>query len=90
MTPCFPWSHGQRPINFKLSGFLANGHLPRVSHQSRLSANDMGDNKMVPAVDEVNSHRIKWDSILPNEADCMLGEKEGKKERRGRGLVIKI
>ena len=28
-----------------LSGFLANGHLPRVTFQSRLSANDKGDNE---------------------------------------------
>ena len=31
-----------------LSGFIANGHLPRVSWQSRLSANDMGDNEVKP------------------------------------------
>ena len=31
-----------------LFGFLANGHLPRVSSQSRLSANDFGDNKVKP------------------------------------------
>ena len=31
-----------------LSGFLANGHLPRVSRQSRLSANDKGDNEIIP------------------------------------------
>jgi hypothetical protein len=30
-----------------LSGFLLNGHLPRVSRQSRLSANDNGDNEMM-------------------------------------------
>jgi hypothetical protein len=30
-----------------LSGFLANGYLPRVSCQSRLSANDKGD-EMTP------------------------------------------
>ena len=28
-----------------LSGFLAKGHLPRVSRQSRLSANDKNDNE---------------------------------------------
>ena len=31
-----------------LSGFLSNGHLPRVSRQSRLSTNEKGDNKMKP------------------------------------------
>ena len=31
-----------------LSGFLVNGNLPRVSCQSRLSANDKGDNEMIP------------------------------------------
>jgi hypothetical protein len=30
-----------------LSGFISRGHLPWVSRQSRLSAND-GDNEMVP------------------------------------------
>ena len=30
-----------------LSGFLVNGHLPRVSCQSCLSANDKGDNEMI-------------------------------------------
>ena len=29
-----------------LSGFLANGEFPRVSHQSRLSANDKGYNEL--------------------------------------------
>jgi hypothetical protein len=49
-----PWAAGKK--NFKLawqccqllSEILANGHLPQVSHQSCLSANDEGDNKMVP------------------------------------------
>ena len=31
-----------------LSGFLANGHLPRVSLQSCLSANDKSDNGLKP------------------------------------------
>ena len=31
-----------------LSGFLAKGHLPRVSHQSHLSPNDKVDNDMIP------------------------------------------
>jgi hypothetical protein len=30
----------------QLSRFLANGHLPRVLHQSRLSANDKFDNEV--------------------------------------------
>ena len=30
-----------------LSGFLAKGHLPRVSRQSRLSVNDKCDNEMI-------------------------------------------
>ena len=42
---CCLWSHGLRPKNFQLvwqchqllSGFLAKGHLPRVSSQSRRS-----------------------------------------------------
>ena len=31
-----------------LSGFLTNGHLPRVSRQSCLTVNDEGDNEMIP------------------------------------------
>ena len=31
-----------------LTGFLAKGYLPGVSCQSRLSANDKGDNGMIP------------------------------------------
>ena len=31
-----------------LSGFVASDNLPRLSRQSRLSANDKGDNEMIP------------------------------------------
>ena len=31
-----------------LSGLLANDNLPRVSRQSCLSANNKGDNEMIP------------------------------------------
>jgi hypothetical protein len=31
-----------------LSRFLVKSHLPQVLHQSRLSANDKGDNEMIP------------------------------------------
>ena len=49
------WASEKKPTSFKLvwryhqflSGFLANGHLPRASHQSRLSANDKDDNTAV-------------------------------------------
>ena len=34
------------PFQQLLSGFIANGHLPRVSPQSRLSANDKGYNEI--------------------------------------------
>ena len=30
-----------------MSGFLAKCHLPRVSRQSSLSANDKGDNELI-------------------------------------------
>jgi hypothetical protein len=33
-----------------LSGFLVNGYLHRVSHQSHLSANDKGDNEVIPGL----------------------------------------
>ena len=39
--------HGLR-YHQLLFGFLANDHLPRVSRQSCLSANDKGDNKIIP------------------------------------------
>jgi hypothetical protein len=55
MVPaCCPWSHGLRLK--KLSASVAvtpapsNGHLPRMSWQSHLSANDKGDNEMIPGV----------------------------------------
>ena len=31
-----------------MSGFLANGNLPQLSRQSRLSANDKDDSEMIP------------------------------------------
>ena len=60
-----------------LYGYLAKGHLPRVSRLSHLSANVEGDNRMIPGVvqrspeedpDEgyATSHRLKWGSLLPN------------------------
>ena len=33
-----------------LSEFLAKDHLPLVLRQSRLSANDKGDNEMIPGI----------------------------------------
>ena len=33
-----------------LPGFLAKSYLPQVSRQSRLSANDKGDNEMIPGL----------------------------------------
>ena len=37
-----------RRIHQLLPGFLAKGHLPRVSYQLRLSTNDKGDNEIIP------------------------------------------
>ena len=54
---CCPRSHGLwAKKSFKLmwrchqllSGFLANGHLPRVSRQSCLLTNDKSENEMIP------------------------------------------
>ena len=50
----YAWNHGLRP-SFKLmwrhhkllSGFLAKGHLLRVSRQLSQSTNDKGDNEMI-------------------------------------------
>jgi hypothetical protein len=47
-----PWAAEKKTIklvwgyNQLLFGFLANGHLPRVSCQLRLSANDKNDNEI--------------------------------------------
>ena len=45
-----PWTAAKNALgqcgHQHLSGFIVNGHLPRVSCQSRLSANDKGDNEM--------------------------------------------
>ena len=51
MIFCCTWSHDLDQTSFMLvwqyhqllSEFLANGHLPQVSHQSQLSANYKGD-----------------------------------------------
>ena len=50
-----PWAAAKKR-SFKLAwqrhqllpGFLANGHLPRVSRQSHLEANDKGGYEMKP------------------------------------------
>ena len=53
---CCTWSHGLRTKKWLkvmwwrrqfLSVFLAYGHLPWVSRQSRLMSNDKGDNEMI-------------------------------------------
>ena len=54
-----PWTFGLRPKNFKLvwrcphflSRFLANSHLPLVSH---LSANDKINNEVIPGAVHVS------------------------------------
>ena len=53
---CCPWSHELWPKKIQASvayhqipsGFLANGHFPLVSRQSRLSPNDKVDNEVIP------------------------------------------
>ena len=56
---CCSWSHGLWPKKLSklvwrchqlLSEFLAKGHLPRVSLQPHLLANDKGDNEMIPGL----------------------------------------
>ena len=49
------WEYGlQSPLKISwrchqlLSAFLGKGHLPRVSYQSRLSADERGNNEMIP------------------------------------------
>ena len=43
-----------------LPGFLANDQLPRVSRQSRLSANVEGDNEMIPMAVHTNHAFTLW------------------------------
>ena len=38
-----------------LSGLLVKGHLSRVSRQSHISANDKGDNEMIPEAGYISS-----------------------------------
>ena len=44
-------------------GSLANGHLPRVSRQSRLSANDEGDNEMIPGILQKSARRPSMKAV---------------------------
>ena len=83
-------------LRWLLSGFLPNGHLPRVSRQSRLSANDNCDNEKKPRA----VHRDTYLTAEENPSQLQLGnhlmkalqpyfqmtsvgkEKEGRKEIR--------
>ena len=53
-----------------LSGCLANGHFPRVSRQSRLSANNKDDNEMKPAAE----HRLSG-IYFKAEQNSQLGDR---------------
>ena len=56
-----------------LSGFLANGHLPRVSPQSRLSASDKGDNEIIPGA--VHIYPGIYLTAEENTAGSQLGDR---------------
>ena len=56
-----------------LSGLLDNGHLPRVSSQSRLSANDKGDNEVKPRTVH-RSHGI-YLRVEENPGNYQLGDR---------------
>ena len=51
-----PWTAAKKSFTLVwlchqlLSGSIPNSHLPWESRQSRLSANDIGDNEMIPGV----------------------------------------
>ena len=55
-STCCTWGHGLWPQTLYANvavppvpvRFLTKGHLPRISHQPRLSANGMHDNEMKP------------------------------------------
>ena len=52
-----------------LSGILAKGHLPRVLCQSRLSANDKGDNEITPgAVQRSGVYFTAEENLFWNES----------------------
>ena len=57
-----------------LSRFLVKGHLPRLSSQLRLSANDNGDNEMMPgAVHELLAFTVwlrKTSAKRPSDEGC--------------------
>ena len=56
--------------------------------QSCLSTNDKDDYEMIPSEGCGTSHRLKWDSLLPNDV-CRIvqhvKEGVGRKEGRDRG-----
>ena len=45
-----------------LSGFVAIGYLPQVSRQSRLSANDKGDNEMIQGAVHIWYLPYSWEN----------------------------
>jgi hypothetical protein len=70
-----------------LSGFLANGNLPRLSRQSRLSANHKGDNEIIPgAVHRPPSICLKAEKnpekhrLGDRHEDCVIRNRKGRKE----------
>ena len=56
LKPMEPWGTAKKGFNLVgqchrlLSGFPAKGIMPRVSNQSRLSANDKSNNEMIPGI----------------------------------------
>jgi hypothetical protein len=101
---CCPQSTGQQQIIIKKSFKIVwrchrllrhKGHLSRDSPQSRLSANDKGDYKMIRWAEHrssgirscASSHRLKWGPFLSNEVDRIAQHlqksKEGNKVRMG-------
>ena len=61
-----------------LSGILAKGHLPQMLRQSRLSANDKGDN-------EVKPEPVHWSPSI-----CITAEKPPGKSQLGNHLMIAV
>ena len=66
MRACFLRQKSFTPVwrfNQLLSGFLAKGHLPRLSCQSRLSANDKSDNDMIQEAVQRSLALVQFDAM---------------------------
>ena len=74
-----PWAAARKSFKLEyrchqlLSGFLAKGHLPRVSRQLPLSANDKGDNKIISGA--VHRSTNIYPTAEKNSGKSQLGDR---------------